>query len=241
MTIKPLSTSSAAMLTKSIFSFPLLLFICCHPAPLARYPPTPLGPIRHGHGPTSPTPHPSSASVPTLSGLHPPVPITPYNRKNRTHPKPVGDYVLVRSIYDPTAAIFDPAATLSKTMAEIARARPELQGIRTLTTAAARLADSTSCYIHLHNSHLADPTAVDATEAEPRVDLLQRWVDALHADAPQWETVWVPQHEGKDKRMWVKLYGVFDEVEERTKKVDDKVISTIRKALNDMAGLRLGV
>ncbi|KAJ7708990.1 hypothetical protein B0H17DRAFT_1191496 [Mycena rosella] len=142
-------------------------------------------------------------------------------------------------IYVPTAA--DPAKfvdlvkLMMEKIAEIKTKEPPAASIRLDVRPASR-ADTTSVYVRLHAAHAPVPP-----DTEPRIDLLQMWHDALTAYAPEWETSWAPQSEGKDKRMWIKIDEVFDDNDVgRSKKADNKVILTVRKAVDAMGYQTVG-
>ncbi|KAJ7164513.1 hypothetical protein C8R46DRAFT_1099751 [Mycena filopes] len=72
-------------------------------------------------------------------------------------------------------------------------------------------------------------------DGEPRVDILQDWLDAFSQYNREWEVVWAPQNE-KDKRLWVRVQDVFKD-DRKDKTEDDKVISSIRKVIETSIGL----
>ncbi|KAJ7843862.1 hypothetical protein B0H14DRAFT_2777912, partial [Mycena olivaceomarginata] len=69
-------------------------------------------------------------------------------------------------------------------------------------------------------------------------DLLNLWIAPLRELG--WEVQWAPQTEGKDKRMWTRVAGVFDEPVQdssEARKKHDKVIVSMR-AFFDNSGLQ---
>ncbi|KAJ7176389.1 hypothetical protein C8R43DRAFT_943175 [Mycena crocata] len=98
---------------------------------------------------------------------------------------------------------------------------------------------TTACYIKLDRSlDSFDPAA------EPRVDLLQLWMDKLREHASEWETAWAPQREGKDKRCWVRVNNIFDEEpgdvfggKRKRDPNEEKYVAATRKAFDD-AGMK---
>ncbi|KAJ7654273.1 hypothetical protein B0H17DRAFT_1214425 [Mycena rosella] len=127
------------------------------------------------HTPPPPPYHPREPRTPQI-------PITPFNPNTCGRPKPVGDFLIVRSIYVPTAAdpakFVDPVTLMMEKIAEIKTKEPPAASIRLDVRPASR-ADTTSVYVRLHAGHAPVPP-----DTEPRIDLLQMWHDALTAYAP---------------------------------------------------------
>ncbi|KAJ7166149.1 hypothetical protein C8R46DRAFT_294809 [Mycena filopes] len=165
-----------------------------------------------------------------------PLPVfTPFDPSNALLPTPAGHHLLIRGVI-PDGTNKGPAnskkisdAVVAVT-AEIRTTVPDdhvLSTTRLHIALAPRQRDTASRYIRLTED-------TPAEDGEPRVDILEEWLEAIRLRKPEWECVWAPQHD-KDKRMWVRVQDVWDD-KEKDRDADDKVISTLRKAVNETVG-----
>ncbi|KAJ6615963.1 hypothetical protein B0H10DRAFT_2435209 [Mycena sp. CBHHK59/15] len=111
---------------------------------------------------------------------------------------PLGVSLLLRSVYTAGVAITTTSAVslAQKTIDRLLSANADLPSVILRPFSAFK--PSTSCHLRV----APDPDDLDAT---PRFDLLETWLDVLRKDKPEWEIVWQPLSEGKDKRMMFRI------------------------------------
>ncbi|KAJ6521362.1 hypothetical protein DFH09DRAFT_1331234 [Mycena vulgaris] len=161
----------------------------------------------------------------------PQTPCTPFDRK-LTKAIPAGNFLIVRGAHIAGNQKIDPVPLVERKIAEIRTSNASVRDIPVDVTPFSTRDVSTSCYIRLHPSLVSpDP------KAEPRADLLLRWMDALATTG--WEVRWAPQMERRDKRMWLRVNNVFEEEGnvDSKKKDNAKVRSNVREVF-DTASLQ---
>ncbi|KAJ7670831.1 hypothetical protein DFH06DRAFT_981093, partial [Mycena polygramma] len=111
---------------------------------------------------------------------------------------PLGCALLLRSVYTAGSPITSTSAvTLAqKTINSLLEADPELPNI--ILTPFSTAKPSSACYARL-------PFNPDEPDDTPRFDLLDQWRVVLVKEKPEWEVVWQPIGDGKDKRMTIRF------------------------------------
>jgi hypothetical protein len=111
---------------------------------------------------------------------------------------PIGVSVLIRSAYTTGVAITTTSAVtiVQKTIDRLLEANDDLPSV--ILRPFSSFKASTSCYLHI----APDPEDLDIT---PRFDLLEQWIVVLRNQKPEWEVVWQPLSEGRDKRMTIRF------------------------------------
>ncbi|KAF7364248.1 hypothetical protein MSAN_01084600 [Mycena sanguinolenta] len=111
---------------------------------------------------------------------------------------PIGVSLLIRSVYTAGVAITTTSAVTiaQKTIDRLLEANDDLPSVVLRPFSSSKA--STSCYLHI----APDPDDLDVT---PRFDLLELWITVLRNQKPEWEIVWQPLSEGRDKRMTIRF------------------------------------
>ncbi|KAJ7670179.1 hypothetical protein DFH06DRAFT_1180173, partial [Mycena polygramma] len=111
---------------------------------------------------------------------------------------PLGFALLIRSVYTAGSPITSTTAVTiaQKTIDSLLEADPELPSI--ILTPFSTTKPSSACYARL-------PIDLEEPDETPRFDLLDQWCLLLAKEKPEWEVVWQPIGDGKDKRMTIRF------------------------------------
>jgi hypothetical protein len=112
--------------------------------------------------------------------------------------RPLGMALLLRSVYSVGSPITTTSAIpiAQKVVDALLEADCNLPSVTLKPFSHTKI--STSCYVlPAHNP--------DEPDEVPRFDILETWRETLRKAKPEWEIVWQPLAEGKDKRMCVRF------------------------------------
>ncbi|KAJ7185758.1 hypothetical protein C8R46DRAFT_881675, partial [Mycena filopes] len=110
--------------------------------------------------------------------------------------RPTGVALLLRSVYTPGSAITTTSAVTiaQKAIDTLLEADSDLPSVIVTPFSTSKV--SASCYLRI---------PFDPDDSTPRFDILEIWLQLLRESKPEWEVVWQPCADGKDKRMSVRF------------------------------------